>query len=256
MLVTGAAGRVGHIVVPRLHAAWDLRLLDLARPGDLPGEWVTGSVTDAGVMAGACRGVDAVIHLAALAGEDSWDRLMAVNVSGTRTVLDAALAAGVPRVVLASSVHTVGFRPAGQPVPADCPPCPDTLYGVSKAAVEALGSLYHFRFGLDVICVRIGSCFVRPVDRHALSLWLSPGDAGRMFEACLTATAPGFRVIWGVSANSRGCCSLREGRELGYHPVDDAERFAAAVPPDETVSAHLGGRLFTTTELGRPIGQG
>ncbi len=256
VLITGAAGRVGRIVVPRLRPGWDLRLLDLAPARDLPGEWVTGSVTDAGAMAGACRGADAVIHLAAIPVEDSWDRLMAVNVGGTRTVLEAALAAGVARVVLASTVHVVGFRPAGQPVPADCPPCPDTFYGVSKAAVEALGSLYHSRFGLDVICVRIGSCFARPVDRHALSVWLSPGDAGRLFAACLSAANPGFRIVWGVSANRRGHCSLREGRELGYHPADDAERFAAEVPPDTTVSAHLGGRLFTSTALGRPMGTG
>jgi nucleoside-diphosphate-sugar epimerase len=256
VLVTGAAGRVGRLVVPRLSAAWDLRLLDLTRSRELPGEWVTGSVTDAAAMAAACRGVAAVIHLAGIAGEDGWDRLMAVNVGGTRTVLDSAVAAGVTRVVLASSVHTAGFWPARQPVPADCPPCPDTFYGVSKAAVEALGSLYHSRFGLDVICVRIGACFTRPIDRHALSLWLSPGDASRLFEACLTATAPGFRIVWGVSANSRGRCSLREGRELGYHPVDDSERYAAELPPDASISPHLGGRLFTTTGLGRPMGPG
>ncbi|WIX99106.1 NAD(P)-dependent oxidoreductase [Amycolatopsis mongoliensis] len=251
VLVTGAAGRVGRIVVPGLRR--ELRLLDLAPTEELPGEWVTGSVTDAATMAEACAGVDAVIHLAGIAGEDTWDRLMDVNVGGTRTVLDAALVAGVSRVVLASSVHAVGYRPAGHPVPADCPPCPDTFYGMSKAVVEALGSLHHSRFGLDVICVRIGSCFARPVDRHALGLWLSPGDAGRLFEACLTAVAPGFRIIWGVSANTRGRCSLAEGEELGYHPVDDSERFAATLPPDSSVSAHLGGTLFTTAELGRPL---
>jgi uronate dehydrogenase len=251
VLVTGAAGRVGRIVVPRLRTAWDLRLLDLAPPAGEPGEWVNGSVTDVDAMAEACRGVDAVIHLAGIAGEDSWDRLMTVNVDGTRTVLEAARTAGVSRVVLASSVHAVGFWPAEEPVPADCPPCPDTYYGVSKAAVEALGRLYHSRFGLDVICVRIGACFVRPGDRHSLGVWLSPDDAGRMFEACLTVVDPGFRIIWGVSANSRGRCSLWEGRQLGYHPVDNSERFE--LPPDDTVSAHLGGKLFTTTELGRPI---
>jgi uronate dehydrogenase len=300
VLVTGAAGRVGRIVVPQLRVAWDLRLLDLVQPADFPdglerpsggvgsaggrgevgqpagfagglersvdglgpaepaepaGAWVIGSVTDLDAMIEACRGVDAVIHLAGIAGEDTWDRIMAVNVDGTRTVLEAARVAGVPRVVLASSVHAVGFWPAGEVVPAECPPCPDTFYGVSKAAVEALGSLYHSRFGLDVICVRIGSCFVQPGDQHALGVWLSPGDAGRMFDACLTAEAPGFRIIWGVSANSRGRCSLREGRRLGYQPVDDSEVFAAEMPTDNTVSAHLGGTMYTTTELGRPIGR-
>lgn len=253
VLVTGAAGRVGRIVVPRLRTAWDLRLLDLAPPADDPGDWVTGSVADVDTMAAACSGVDAVIHLAGIAGEDSWDRLMTVNVDGTRAVLEAARVVGVPRVVLVSSVHAVGFWPVEEPVPADCPPCPDTYYGVSKAATEALGRLYHSRFGLDVVCVRLGACFVRPLDQHSLGVWLSPDDAGRMFGACLTAVDPGFRIIWGVSANSRGRCSLWEGRQMGYHPVDDSERFAVGMPADNTVSTHLGGTLFTTTELGRPM---
>jgi len=63
-----------------------------------------------------------------------------------------------------------------------------------------------------------------------LSTWLSPDDAGRLFEACLTAPSPGFRVIYGVSANTRGdWVSLAEARVLGYEPRDDAEVFAAEV---------------------------
>ena len=101
---------------------------------------------------------------------------------------------------------------------------------MSKVAGEALGSLYHSRHGLDVICLRILTCAERPPTVRSLSTWLSPDDAGRLFEACLTAPAPGFRVIFGVSANTRGgWVSLDEARALGYHPRDDAEAFAAEV---------------------------
>ena len=63
-----------------------------------------------------------------------------------------------------------------------------------------------------------------------LSTWLSPDDAGRLFEACLTADRPGFRVIFGVSANTRGgWVSLDEARALGYEPHDDAEAYAAEI---------------------------
>ena len=51
-----------------------------------------------------------------------------------------------------------------------------------------------------------------------------------LFEACLTAPAPGFRVIYGVSANTRGgWVSLDGARALGYEPHDDAEAYAAEV---------------------------
>ena len=79
--------------------------------------------------------------------------------------------------------------------------------------------MYHHRYGLDAICLRILSCFPRPQNVRMLSTWLSPDDAGRLFEACLTAERPGFRVAFGVSANTRGgWVSLDEARALGYQP--------------------------------------
>ena len=60
-----------------------------------------------------------------------------------------------------------------------------------------------------------------------LRTWLSPGDGARLIEACLAASAPGFRVVWGASNNTRHWVSLSEARALGYEPQDDSERFAA-----------------------------
>ena len=147
-------------------------------------------------------------------------------------MLEAAREAGVGRVVLASSNHAVGFRrvaDAGEDgLPADSSPRPDTYYGVSKAAIEALGSLYHSRFGMDVIAVRIGSCFETPLPLglRGLTTWLSPDDGARLFEACLAAPSPGYRLIWGVSDNTRRVYSLAEAEALGYRSEDDAEIYA------------------------------
>jgi uronate dehydrogenase len=74
----------------------------------------------------------------------------------------------------------------------------------------------------------------------------------RMFEACLTAPDPGFAVLYGVSANTRGWWDLEPGRALGYHPEDDAERFADLVVPgadDEAEAAHVGGPMATDAFL-------
>ncbi|MGW4845216.1 NAD-dependent epimerase/dehydratase family protein [Nocardia brasiliensis] len=259
LLITGAGGGVGTLMRPRLaRPGRTLRLLDLAElsaPG--PAEWVeliTGSLTDPATMAAACREVDAVIHLGGISREDSWERVLAVNVDGTHTVLEAARQAGITRVVLASSNHAVGYRRVGEAGPngiaGEAPPRPDTYYGFSKAAIEALGSLYHSRFGMDVICVRIGSCFERPHDVRGLSTWLSPDDAARLFEACITAESPGYQVIWGVSKNTRAIVSLTEAEQLGYRSLDDAEKFATEVPSG-TAPAFLGGS-FLETPLGEP----
>jgi hypothetical protein len=62
---------------------------------------------------------------------------------------------------------------------------------------------------------------------------------------------PGFRVAYGVSANTRGgWVSLAEARALGYEPRDDAEAYAAETiaehgepGPADPVLAHLGGEF-------------
>jgi hypothetical protein len=203
-------------------------------------------------MTEACAGADAVIHLGGVSGEGPWDRIIEINIQGTYTVFEAARRAGVPRVIFASSNHAVGFTPRSAFPAADYAfPAPDTYYGVSKVTGEALASMYHDRYGLDAICLRILSCFERPLTTRMLSTWLSPDDAGRLFEACLTAERPGFRVAFGVSANTRGgWVRLDEARALGYEPRDDAEDYAGEViadhgapDPGDPVFAYLGGEF-------------
>jgi uronate dehydrogenase len=233
ILITGADGLIGSMLRPRLaRPDRTLRVLDIAPLVAGPGEEaIRASVTDLDAMTAACDGVDAVIHLAGIPGESDWPRILETNIDGGYVVFEAARRAGVPRVIFASSNHAVGFVPREDfPVPDYAFPAPDTYYGVSKAAVEALAAMYHYRHGMDAICLRILSCFPRPANVRMLSTWLSPDDAGRLFEACLTAERPGFRVAFGVSANTRGgWVSLAEARALGYQPQDDAEAYAAEV---------------------------
>jgi uronate dehydrogenase len=280
ILITGASGRIGSMLRTRLaRPGRTLRLLDVVpppplippplvppplvpadsagRPAGAAEEVVLASVTDLAAVTEASAGADAVIHLAGLAGEASWERILEVNINGAYTVFEAARCAGVPRVIFASSNHAVGFTPRSAfPVPDYAFPAPDTYYGVSKVAAEGLAALYHHRYGLDTICIRILTCFEQPENVRALSTWLSPDDAGRLFEACLAAERPGFRVIFGVSANTRGgWVSLDEARALGYEPRDDAEAYAAEViaahgepDPADPVLAYLGGE-FTRPDL-------
>ncbi|TQM80218.1 NAD-dependent epimerase/dehydratase family protein [Saccharothrix saharensis] len=257
ILITGAAGIVGTLMRTRL-AAPDrtLRLLDIAPlPAAADGErveLVTASVTDQAAMEEACAGVDAVIHLGGHSLERPWAEILDVNINGTHVVLEAARRAGVSRVVLASSNHAVGYYERADGEAGDYLfPKPDTYYGVSKVALEALGSLYASRYGMDVIAVRIGSCFEKPRDARMLSTWLSPDDGARLFEACLSAPSPGFRVVWGVSDNARRWFSLSEAEALGYESADDSEVFAAEVlaggepDPGSPAMAYLGGAWCT-----------
>ncbi len=238
ILITGAAGAIGALLRTELaRPDRELVLLDvIAPPEPAPREaarTVTASVDDLDALLAAAEGADAIIHLAGLAtGGHPWDEYVQVNLTGTYNVLEAARRAGVARVIYASSNHAVGFteRPAdGAQLPATLAPRPDSYYGVCKVASEALCSLYHDRHGLDAICLRIGSCRLEPNDRRCLWSWLSYPDTVRLVEASLAAPAPGFRIVWGVSANSRRWWSLEEGRAIGYEPEDDAEDHVEAI---------------------------
>ncbi|MEN3612847.1 NAD-dependent epimerase/dehydratase family protein [Plantactinospora sp. ZYX-F-223] len=273
LLVTGSAGRVGRLLRPRLAGPERiLRLLDVAdQPPAAPGEpveIVRADIFDPAALAAACSGVDAVLHLAAIPGEDTFAELLRVNVAGTRSVLEAARTAQIPRVVLASSIHAAGWyrragsspEPAGVPaptgpdgVPAAVPPRPDTYYGWSKAAVESLGSLYADRFGITVFALRLGACFPEPPGVSGLENWISPDDCARLVDACLRADATGFRLLWGISRNSRRWWSLAEGQEIGYEPEDDAEHYADRARPldGEAATAGLIGAQF----CGYPLGE-
>ena len=231
ILITGAAGGMATLLRPHLaRAGRILRLLDIADvPANNDGaEIVRASITDMAAMQAACTNVDAIVHLGGLSIEHEWAPILDVNIHGTYVTLEAARRAGVKRVILASSNHAIGYTSTQHgEVSAGAFPRPDTNYGVSKVAMEALGSLYADRYGLDVIAIRIGSCFEKPKDARMLRTWLSPGDGARLIEACLAAPAPGFRVVWGASNNTRHWVSLDEARALGYEPQDDSERFAA-----------------------------
>jgi nucleoside-diphosphate-sugar epimerase len=233
ILITGAAGKIGTLLRRSLRREDRfLRLVDIAEQTPLDagesGELVTASITDQAAMDRASDGMDAVVHLGGLAsGGFTWDEYLDVNINGTRVVFEAARRAGVTRVVFASSNHAVGFHPitAGEIVPDYLFARPDSFYGVSKAAGEALGTLYHDRYGIDVVCLRIGSYLLEPEATRNRWSWLSPGDCVRLFDAAISAASPGFRVVWGVSANRDGILSLKEGFAIGYRPQDDAANF-------------------------------
>lgn len=232
ILITGAAGRLGGYLRQRLAGSdYDLRLLDITPIDPGPGEEVVvESITDLPAVTAAARDMDAIVHLAGIATEAPWPDLLAVNIDGTRNVLEAARDNGIRRVVLASSNHAAGYHQReSEPLAADLPPRPDTYYGVTKAADEALGSLYADRFDMSVASLRIGTCGDRPHDARALATWLSPADFARLVHACLTAPAYGHRVLWGVSANTRRWWSVVEGEALGYRPENDSEAYADGI---------------------------
>ena len=258
VLVTGAAGSIGRVVTVGLadrgHTV--VGLDRVPQPDGTDWSWYTADCADADAVAAVFdeESVDAVVHLAGHPGEASLPDSLTSHVITTAALLDAMVQHDVRRFVYASSNHAVGRTPRRELVGIDTRPRPDTFYGVGKVAAEALMSLYADRYGIDAVACRIGSFLERPETVRNLSTWLSHDDCVRMVEAAITAPAPGFAVLYGISANTRAWWDLEPGRALGYEPLDDAEEFLDTIvegPWDEPHGAHVGGP-YATAEFERP----
>jgi uronate dehydrogenase len=231
--ITGAAGRIGSVLraglrdevarlvlIDRVALTAQSQLEDVHRL----------DLRDADAVTAVLKDVDAVVHLGAIPDEAPLRDLLDGNVLGTHNVLEGARRQKVRRVVLASSNRVSGFYPVAETVTPEMPARPDGLYGVSKVAVEALGRLYADKFGLSVVCMRIGSFEDAPSERRHLSTWLSPRDGLGFVRAALIAPDVRFATVYAVSANSRRFWDIDAGADLGYVPVDDAEVFASRLP--------------------------
>jgi NAD+ dependent glucose-6-phosphate dehydrogenase len=250
VLITGASGNLGAKLRRHLEGRYALRLLDRDPRGDpaiVPAdlaEWNPGWVQH-------FEGVRAVVHLAADAtAAQAWPALVAPNIDAVVNVLQAAVRAGVARVVYASSNHVMGGY-SEDPEPArlttDVPPRPgaryvvdgelrdSSAYGAAKLFGERAGKCFAAATGLSVIAVRIG--WVRPGENLAAQIppergpwfrlmWLSNRDFCQLMERCIAADpAIRFAVINGMSANTGMRWDLEHTRRLvGYTPEDDVAR--------------------------------
>ncbi|NNM75286.1 NAD-dependent epimerase/dehydratase family protein [Enterovirga aerilata] len=163
ILVTGAAGLLGRFVVDELLAhGYAVRGLD-RHPGQAPIEWHVADVTDPEALRKAAAGAGAVLHIAAVPNIWSGDgqTIMRVNTLGTYTVLEAAEAAGIGRVVFCSSDSVVGYTvregrmlpPRYAPVDLEHPLNATDPYAISKVLGEDLCRAFALR-GMSVVAMR------------------------------------------------------------------------------------------------------
>lgn len=233
VLLTGASGRMGRVIREGLRQQVEhLRLFARSAFDDLAANetCVLGDVRDLDALVEASRGVHAVVHFAGIADEAPFEQIVETNVTGVYNVYEAARRNAVRRVVYASSHHAVGMYPTDVRLgPAD-PVRPDTYYGVSKVFGEALARLYHDKWGVESVCMRIGTFRERPQDRRQLSTWLSHRDGIELVLRSLQAVDVGFLVVYGVSANRDAWWDYQDAAaRLGWAPLDDASTFAARV---------------------------
>lgn len=234
VLITGAAGRIGSSLADQLHDRYDLRLQYNRSPivNSPVSDVVQADIAHYDQVTPLMAGIDAVVHMA---GEPSvgapWAAIHEANIVGMYNVIEAARAAGVPKLIFASTNHVMGMydRDAQWPIYTSQPVRPDSLYGVSKAFGETLGRHYADQFGLSVICLRIGWFLPEPRDEIGLWMWLSPRDCAQVVWRAIE-TDRRYGIYYAISRNTRRRWDITNTiAELGYAPQDDSEPFARAI---------------------------
>ena len=244
VLVTGLAGRIGGVIRRYLGEKYELSGLDRQPVDGYPCH--LADISDLEAISPAFEGKDSVVHLAADPSErGSWESILQNNIIGTRNVYEASRAAGVRRIVFASSNHAVGgYYEKQDPYKAiydgrlgevrrPFPPLttdmlrPDSYYGVSKAFGEALGSYFHDEYGLSIICLRIGGVLSSDDPGSSpvhLSVWLSHRDAAQLIERSIEApSSVGFAIVNGMSDNTHSIWDIETTRRIiGFEPQDGA----------------------------------
>jgi uronate dehydrogenase len=231
--ITGAAGLVGTGLRKQLlERGYRVLSLDLRPIADCGAneESAVIDVTDPSSLAELLRGCDAVVHLAACTTDAPWPEQLRLSVQGCISLFDAARAAGVSRVVYASSHHVVGLHPRvphGPVMGTQATLRPDSRYAVGKAFGESIGALYAYKYGMQVMAIRIGNVNTRPIDRRRLGSWFSWRDLGQLVAIGIEHPEIVFSVVYGISDATGRHYDNSAAYALGYRPRDGAADAAA-----------------------------
>lgn len=247
LLITGAAGALGRAMRSRLAGTAEiLRLSDISDlgPANLGEECVQCDLGDAAAVNRLVEGCDGILHLGGISVEDKFSKILNANLLGLYNLYEAARAHGQPRILFASSNHTVGFYRQDQHIDVNAPMRPDGLYGVSKCFGEHLARMYFEKFGQETALVRIGSCMEKPTNHRMLASWMSYRDFVALIERVFHAPMLGCPVIWGVSNNDRRWWDNSHADYLGWKPQDNAETYRAEIDaalgkPDPKAAMHV-----------------
>ncbi len=169
VLLTGGSGNVGSNILPLLGAEHEVRIFDCKPPAVEGVEYFEGDLLDRSALLAAMKGIDAVVHLAAIPNpnNDPDDRIMLINLLGSEYVFGAAAEQGVKRVIAASSDSTFGFvfgRPLSEveflPLKETHSAKPVDSYGASKLLMEELAARYTRKTGIETVMLRYCWVFI------------------------------------------------------------------------------------------------
>jgi UDP-glucose 4-epimerase len=198
-LITGGAGMIGSTIADQLVAAGaaEVVVLDSLVRGRLdnladamaagPVTVVEGDIRDRDLLAHVTDGIDVVFHQAAIRITQCAEEprlALEVLADGTYNVLEAAVTAGVGKVVAASSASVYGLAEEFPTTERQHPYDNRTIYGACKSFLEGLLRSFNEMYGLDYVALRYFNVYGPRMDVHGvytevLVRWMERIAAGR-----------------------------------------------------------------------------
>jgi len=242
VLVTGTRGRVGGAIIPGLSRMFEVAELDIAFPEAGSETQFQGDITELKAVLDVVGRTkpDCIVHLAANANQDAaQEHIVTPNYTGLQNVYEAAVKYQVPKVVFASSLHTLSGYPGfpnkspfedGRKFSPDDPHNPGNPYGVSKVWGEKLAQAYHNDHGLRSVILRLGDLNAanKPAEEpyaQFAPIWLSHSDATQAFAKAILIDPADPVATYFVTSDNDGPYDIRPTMDgLGYAPIDGITR--------------------------------
>jgi len=265
-VVTGGSGFLGsHVVDALVASGHDITIYDQVDGGRH--RTVTGDLLDADALKRTFSGAEFICHLGAIGdvylAAERPALAASVNVTGTANVCDAALAASVGRVIVASTWEVYG-QPKYQPIDEEHPCDPDHPYNITKLAGERLALAYAHLKGLPVVALRLGTAYgTRMRSNSVFSIFIrkalaqepitiqGSGQQGRQFTHA-SDVARGFlaalthgEIAHAYNLVADDLVTIRQLAEMVTREIPTELTYGAARPgdvPSATVSNELARR--------------
>lgn len=198
ILVTGGSGFIGsHLVDKLLEKGFSVRVFDRVSPLNKKAEWFKGDLLEEENVLKACKDVEAIFHLAAIADVNVAlshpDLCLKVNEIGTVNLLRASMAMEVERIILSSTTWVYG-KASGTVTEETIIPPPDHIYTKTKIGQEHLLITWQKHYGLPYTILRYGipygprmrsnmaiAIFVRKAMKEKPITVFGDGNQGRCF---------------------------------------------------------------------------
>ncbi len=243
LLITGSKGKIGTVLIEALADSFEVYGVDIL---DTVGERTfRADLADYKQLSNVLRviaPIPCIVHLAADPRVGAgWDSVLKNNIIGTKNLYEAAKEYEVKKVVLASSNHVTGAyegippslheQPKPRLITINDPVRPDSDYGTSKIFGEAVARQYYELYGIQSVCLRIGSFLAddNPTKSERVRrTWISHRDLIQLVKKSILSEVE-FGIYYGVSNNkSRFWDISNAGEEIGYYPEDDASTYQLA----------------------------